>query len=199
MQPPGSPRATRKNYPVHSAVFRKDPSIERNLRRMEGRPEAETASNIISFLACRGTDIQALRAFAEAISEITPRGQTARALNILKRAVVKDRQAAVRLPVIFLRNPLLLRAKTNSLLTLARMEPFIAFSEITDFLRPEDADTLAAAYKTAVSMFPRPDTRELFFAVLNEKMHQAEKPAEKMRIASVWAENLVSLLNRQHR
>jgi hypothetical protein len=198
-RPRGIRSAAREKYPVHPAVFRKDPSIKRSLRQLKGRLEAETASNIISLLARRGTDIQALRGVAEAIAGFKAGDQAVRALNVLKRAVLRDRQAAVVLPAAFIRNPLLLKARADSLIVFGRIYPFIAGDEIIESLGPRDVEDLSDAYKTAVSMFPRPDIEEVFFAVLNEKMHQAGKTEEKVRILSAWAGNLVSLLNRVNR
>ncbi|MFO8088268.1 MAG: hypothetical protein R6U13_00380 [Desulfatiglandaceae bacterium] len=198
-QPKRVPSTSRGKHPVHSAAFRKDPSIERSLRRIKGRPEIESASNIISFLARRGTDLQTLRGVAEAIASFKPQWQAVRGLKVLRSAIIKDRQAAVLLPAVFLRNPLILKAKTDSLIIFGRMCPFISESKIIDLLGPEEVEILAAAYRSTLSLFPRPETRDLFFAVLNEKMRRVESLGEKIHIASTWAENLISILSRLDR
>jgi len=199
LQPPGAPSTLRRNYPVHSTAFRKDPAIERSLRRIKGRPQIESASHIISFLARRGTDIQTLRGLAEAIAALRPGWQVVRALSVLRSAVMKDRQAAVLLPALFLRNPFLLQAKTGSLIIFGRMYPLISDSGIIDSLSPEEVEILAAAYRRSVSLFPRPETHDVFFAVLNEKIQQEKDSNGKKIIASAWAERLISILNRVDR
>jgi hypothetical protein len=178
------------------AAFTKDPSIERSLRRLEGRLDIERASNIVSFLIRRGTDLQTLRSLVEAIADLKTRRQVVRGLNVLKRAVMKDRQAAILLPGLFLRNPQLLKSKTDSLIIFGRMYPFLSDSRIIDSLNTEEMEILAAAYKKTLTLFPRPEIQDLFFTVLNDKTEQAENLAQKLWIASTWAENLVSILNR---
>jgi hypothetical protein len=64
---------------------------------------------------------------------------------------------------------------------------------------PEEVEILTAAYRSTISLFPRQETRDIFFAVLNEKMRQVESLVEKMNIASTWAENLIWILNRVDR
>jgi len=112
---------------------------------------------------------------------------------------MKDRQAAVLLPALFLRNPFLLQAKTGSLIIFGRMYPLISDSGIIDSLSPEEVEILAAAYRRSVSLFPRPETHDVFFAVLNEKIQQEKDSNGKKIIASAWAERLISILNRVDR
>jgi hypothetical protein len=92
-----------------------------------------------------------------------------------------------------------LKAKTDSLIIFGRMCPFISESKIIDLMGPEEVEILTAAYRSTISLFPRQETRDIFFAVLNEKMRQVESLVEKMNIASTWAENLIWILNRVDR
>jgi hypothetical protein len=199
LQPPRARSASSRQHPVYATAFRRDPSILRSLRRIKGRAEVESASQIIAFLARRGTDLQALRGVAEAIADFRPGPEAVRGLKVLRSAITKDRHAAVLLPAVISRNPSLLRAHTDSLIILGRMYPFISDSGIIGSLGPEDVEILAAAYRKTVSLFPRPEIEDVFFAVLNEKMRQGTHPAEKKRVASAWAETLISILTRIER
>jgi hypothetical protein len=199
LQPPGAASPSRSRHTFHPSALSKDQFIERSLRRMKNRQDAAAAHNIISLLARRATDIQSLRRTAEAIACFKPGAQSARALNILKRAVIKDRQATLVLPEILLQNQMLLHAKGESLIIFAHIYPLVSWPEIIGFLGPDQLENLADAYKNATAMFPGPDMEKIFFAVLSQKIQQEENPYEKVRVASTWSANLISLLHRINR
>jgi len=184
-----------------SSKPKKDPIIERVLRNLEEHPETGPAASVISLLAGRGVGLPALRTIAEAMESFLRGKHAARAVEILRRATVRDRQCAVVLSDLLRRRPQLLSAGTDDLILFGRIYPRIEDPEIIDRLGPAQVEDLAAAFRVTLKMFSgsletgRPGVERVFFSVLNDKLRQEGNPDEKAALISAWSENLISILN----
>jgi hypothetical protein len=181
--------------------LKNDPAIAHSLRRLKGRPEASSALSILSLLARRGTNLKDLRRVAEQISDFKSGPQAARAMDVLSRAVVRDRQATIVLSTLLLRNPGLLRARAETLILFGRIYPDMEDPDIVESLSPGQVEDLAAAFRSTLSAFPvatgafRAHIEEIFFTVLNRKLREAEIPARKMDVITKWPGKVISILN----
>lgn len=183
------------------ARLRKDPMIERWLKSFESGPEAASATVIVSVLARRGTDLQTLRRVVEAFEGMKPGRRTARALDILKRAVIRDSRAAVVLSSLLEGNHALLALKTDVLILFSRIYSRLEDPKTIDRLQPVQVEELTAALNNTIEKFStapgdRPIIEEIFFTVLNDKLREETKPEAKAGLMVLWAENLISILDR---
>lgn len=186
---------------VISSGLLKDPVIERYLKSLESGFDAGPAAVIISVLTRRGTDLPTLRGVVEALEEMKTGRRSARALEILKRAVVRDSQAAVVLSSLLKRRPRLLRLKTEVLILFSRIYSRLEDRETVDSLQPDQVEELTAALSNTIEKFStgpgdRTPIEEVFFAVLNDKLREETKPEAKARVMGAWAQNLNSILGR---
>lgn len=197
---PGSRTSNGINGGVPSKLL-KDPVIERCLKNLESGAEAAPAAGILSVLARRGNSLPTLRRVAEALEEMKPGGRASRAVDILRRAVVRDSQAAIVISSLLKRRPRLLALKTEDLILFNRIYSNLEDREIIENLQPSQVEELTAALRNAVEKFStapgdRTAIEEIFFSVLNDKIRGEEKHERKAYVMGAWAENLLSILSR---
>lgn len=188
------------NEVISSGLF-KDPVIERYLKSLESGFEAASVAVIISILTRRGTDLPTLRRVVEALEEMKPGRRSARTLEILQRAVVRDSQAAVVLSSLLKRSPQLLGLKAEVLILFSRIFSRLEDRETVENLQPAQVEELTAALRNTIEKFStapgdRMPIEEAFFSVLNDKLRGEEKPEAKARVLNAWAQNLNSILGR---